>query len=541
MASSLNHPHIVTVYDAGDFAGQQYLVTEFVDGGTLKEWMRTEKRTWRQIVELLTGVADALASAHVAGILHRDIKPENILVARNGYAKLGDFGLAKIFERPPSENTVTMIDAPTRPGMIIGTIAYMSPEQACGRVLDARSDIFSFGVVLYELLADRRPFAGSTELELLKTVIHGTPEPLSEELPLPVRMAVEKALEKEPAERYQSMRDLVVDLKRTLRLTSVAHPPKAGRRIRWKLAAVIAMAILLTVAGVIWRLWRQDYFWRNPLTGAHVERLTEFDSDERDAAISPDGKFAIFLSNRTGEFAAWVTQLSSNEFVNVSKGIRMAPPWLSQNRTIGFTGDGSQAWFLELVSPVPNKVSTWTVSNLGGTPRPLLANGMEAAWSPDGKRMVFHSPESTDPVFLADQMGGNAKELFRQKPGIHCHYLSWSPDGRYIYFVRGSPTTEEMDIWRVPISTEGTVGLAEQVTHHDATVIYTAWLDARTLVYSAPAEDGSGQALFAIDVEHRIPHRITSGIADQYLSVTTDTNPGWSPRLPTPAPGCGAL
>src|SRR5207245_1088129 len=154
MASSLNHPHILTVHDAGEWGECQYLVTEFVDGGTLADWARAEKRTWRQVVEILAGVADGLAAAHQAGILHRDIKPANILVARNGYAKLADFGLAKLEERiGPSDPTRTLTENPTRPGMIRGTVPYMSPEQASGRALDARSDIFSFGVVLYEMLA----------------------------------------------------------------------------------------------------------------------------------------------------------------------------------------------------------------------------------------------------------------------------------------------------------------------------------------------------------------------------------------------------
>ncbi len=149
-ASSLNHPHILTVYDTGEFEGRQYLVTEFVDGGTLKTWTRSAKRTWREIVELLTGVADGLAVAHAAGILHRDIKPENILISQSGYAKLADFGLAKLAEGSDSDLTRTLTEGRTRPGVIIGTIPYMSPEQAAGKPVDARSDIFSFGVLLYE-------------------------------------------------------------------------------------------------------------------------------------------------------------------------------------------------------------------------------------------------------------------------------------------------------------------------------------------------------------------------------------------------------
>ena len=219
-ASSLNHPHILTVHDAGEFEGRQYLVTEFVDGGTLKEWLRREKRTWQQVMELLTGVADGLAVAHEARILHRDLKPANILVSVNGYAKLADFGLAKLVE-PASEDeaTRTMAEEPTRTGAILGTIAYMSPEQASGRPVDARSDIFSFGIVLYEALAGRRPFTGATDLEVLQTIIHGQPQLLGEDLPEAVRAIPEKALEKEPGNRYQSMREMVVDLRRLTRLS----------------------------------------------------------------------------------------------------------------------------------------------------------------------------------------------------------------------------------------------------------------------------------------------------------------------------------
>jgi serine/threonine-protein kinase len=227
MASSLNHPHIVTVHDAGEFEGQQYLVTEFVDGGTLKDWARAQRRPWWQITELLTGVADGLASAHAAGITHRDIKPANILVTASGYAKLADFGLAKLVDPLSVEGpTLTLIED-TRPGVVVGTVAYMSPEQASGKPVDARSDIFSFGIVLHELLAGRRPFEAKTDLELLQVIIHSAPQPLDREIPESLRNVVEKALEKDPADRYQTMREMVVDLRRLSRHKPDVTAPSA--------------------------------------------------------------------------------------------------------------------------------------------------------------------------------------------------------------------------------------------------------------------------------------------------------------------------
>jgi serine/threonine protein kinase len=278
-ASSLNHPHIVTVYDAGEIDGRQYLVTEYIDGGTLKDWSLSGPRTWRQIVELLAGVADGLAAAHEAGILHRDIKPENVLVTKSGYAKLADFGVAKLEDRESPNSTHAMTVGQTHAGVIVGTAAYMSPEQAVGRSLDARSDVFSFGVLIYELLAGRRPFDGENMVDVLHAITHATPRPLASETPLPLRLVVEKALEKDPADRYQSMRELVVDLRRLARrgteelAIQTGHSgPRAEKRggsiVRW--ASVVA-------GSPIWSDWRKRQrcrptekrwpSWRSPEPG----------------------------------------------------------------------------------------------------------------------------------------------------------------------------------------------------------------------------------------------------------------------------------
>ena len=282
-ASSLNHPHIVTVYDVGEVDGRQYLVTEFVDGGTLRDWAQATTRTWRQIIELLTGVADGLAAAHAAGIVHRDIKPENILVAKNGYAKLADFGLAKLWEATDSlAVTRTLSAGHTRPGMIVGTIAYMSPEQAAGQPVDARSDIFSFGVVLYELLAGRRPFEGATDLERLQALISRPAPPLAEsslDLPADLRNVVEKALEKDPAERYQTARELVVDLRRLTRVTTSAKPgTTAAIATRWKVIVPAAGGC----AGVVPSQATSMFTAHRRLTDKDTIVLADFDNKTGD-------------------------------------------------------------------------------------------------------------------------------------------------------------------------------------------------------------------------------------------------------------------
>src|SRR5262245_8635027 len=272
-ASSLNHPHILTVFESGEIDGKNYLVAELVDGGTLKEWVQHEARTWKQIVEMIVGVADGLAVAHAAGILHRDIKPDNILVTTSGYAKLADFGLAKLDTATADVSRAITVQG-TRHGMIVGTIAYMSPEQAGAKALDARSDVFSFGVVIFEMLAGRRPFAGASDLEVLQKILHGSPESLPETIPLPLRAIVEKALESDPADRYQSMREMVVDLRRVARQradtsasTAVgaigAAPPSTRSTSPWPWAAAVILAAL-TGLGVWW--WQgRDRSADNPL------------------------------------------------------------------------------------------------------------------------------------------------------------------------------------------------------------------------------------------------------------------------------------
>src|SRR5262249_9046849 len=271
-------------------------------------------------VDLLVGVADGLATAHAAGILHRDIKPENILVSRSGYAKLADFGLARVLEHPTTaDETRTLTDDETKSGVIKGTIAYMSPEQASGRPADARSDAFSFGVVLYEMLAGHRPFQGESAVEVLHSIIHGTPQPLAEEIPLALRISVEKALEKDPSERYQTMRDMVVDLRRIARQKVTNTLPGSPRQRRANWLPWVLIAALAVVVGV-WETNRGRVSVDNPLANARFTRLTNFEGAEHGAAISPDGRWVAFRADRDGPFDVWLTQVGTGSFVNLTKG-----------------------------------------------------------------------------------------------------------------------------------------------------------------------------------------------------------------------------
>ncbi|MBZ5636123.1 MAG: protein kinase [Acidobacteriia bacterium] len=523
MASSLNHPHILTVHDTGEFEGRQYIVTEFVDGGTLRDWAHREKPGWRQIVELLTGVADGLAAAHAAGILHRDIKPANILVARNGYAKLADFGLAKLYERStPSEATQTMGE--TRPGVVVGSVAYMSPEQASGKPLDARSDVFSFGIVLYELLVGKRPFWGRSDLEVLQTIIHGSYPPLPEDLPSGPRAMVEKALESDPAERYQTMRDLVVDLRRLVRQKADSSAAKAVPAVTRRSWLWGGAAALLPVAGAaIWLLRRGTSEWQNPLGNATFTPFTNFEGMETQAAISPDGKLVAFIADKDGPLDVFLSPVGSGRFVNLTQGKEDIV--IGAVREIGFSADGNEIW-LGGPQTAGNRVlanrgrPTRMLSIVGGTPRDFI-RAVAMAWSPDGKRMVYHGGTDGDPVFVADAKGANAKQIYvGAGPDVHCHYPVWSSDGKWIYFVSGYATANQFDIYRISPD-DGKP--PERLTHHDAWIADPAPLGADTLIYVTRAEDGTGPWLYALDVEKKITHRVGDGITHYTsLSATLD-------------------
>ncbi len=444
-ASSLNHPHILTVYDAGEFEGRQYLVTEYIDGGTLSEWSKSGKRTWREIVELLTGVADGLRTAHEAKILHRDIKPANILVMKSGYAKLADFGLAKLAEESlnPTDATKTLTETlteRTRPGVVVGTIAYMSPEQAQGKTIDARSDIFSFGVVLYELLAAQRPFDGRNDLETLQKVIHEVQPPLGKHVPAALRVLVEKALKKDPEERYQSMREMVVDLRALARASdvqAVSAPEQPtpvaserGRRPALRYFAAVTVMLLAVAAGI--------WYLRAPKTPVTIPsefvQLTNFSDYATAPAISRDGTMVAFFRGGSyflGTGQVYIKLLSSGESKQLTDDSdRKYDPV--------FTADGSRVAYT-IQNLTGQTWDTWTVPVLGGPPSRLMQNAAGLSWfAPD--RIVFSEVMAGTAVHMgivsARETRAEEREIyFPSHERAMAHYSYPSPDQRSLLIV----------------------------------------------------------------------------------------------------------
>lgn len=290
-----------------------------------------------------------------------------------------------------------------------------------------------------------------------------------------------------------------------------------GGRIRMTAPVLAAIGSLLLGAGAVaWFLERSDYFWQNPLANARFTRLTDFDGVEQDAVISRDGKFVAFLSDRDGSMDVWITQVGTGEFHNLSKDRSPEPGVNPAIRTIGFTPDGSLVsfWVRDSgSSPNPIAIGRWAVPIMGGPPRPYMEGVAELEWSPDGKRMVYHTPAAGDPLFVTEPNARLGHQIFVAPPGVHNHFPVWSPDGEFIYFVHGLPP-DKMDIWRIRPTGDN----PERITFHSSRVAYPVLLDERTLLYLATAEDGSGPWLYGMNLARRVAHRISMGV-QQYTSI----------------------
>jgi len=511
--AALNHPNILGIHDIGVHDGAPFLVSEFLEGQTLREALVSGPLPVRRAIEYALGIAEALAGAHDKGIVHRDVKPENVFVTRDGRIKVLDFGLAKLVRPEENHETAVTLTSPgTLPGMVMGTVGYMSPEQVRGEPIDPRSDIFSFGAVLYEMLTGKRAFKRETSAETMTAILREEPLALNDagwQGPLEPQRILARCLEKNVARRFQSASDLAFAIE-SLSGTSTTQRSTATRvsrptsRRAW-LPWVIAAALLLGTA--VWEMVRPAAAPANPLEKAHFTRVTDFESVE--AAISPDGRFVAFISDHDGPFDVWLTQVGTGRLVNLTQG--KAGPLPGPLRSVGFSGDGSEIW----VGGGDVGMRLRLMPLTGGTPRNFLGEETaNLAWSPDGERIVYHTFGNGDPMFVADRTGANALRIFGDQPGLHNHFPTWSPDGRWIYFVHGTPATKEMDLWRIDPSGSN----PERLTQSNTDVAYPTPVGNRTVFYVARDGDGSGPWLWAFDLKRKDSRRVSIGL-EQYTSV----------------------
>jgi len=521
--ATLNHPHIGAIYGLEEADGIRGLVLELVEGQTLAERLASAPLAVREALDIARQVADALEAAHEKGIIHRDLKPANIKITPDGSVKLLDFGLAKVFATDESRDDGTHTPAiaiePSREGVIAGTTAYMSPEQARGKTVDKRTDIWAFGCVLFEMLTQRRAFRGETSPDTVAAILEHEPDwsALPAQTPPGVRRLIERCLEKEAKRRLRDIGDARFELEEALHPSSERqHVTARPARGRWVVAGVGLLAMAIAGA-VTWEVRRSGSLDTNPLEGAKVVRVTDFEGAEEHAAISRDGKFVAFLSDRDGSWDAWVSQVGTDKIYNLTKGAlrELRNP---ATRTLGFSPDGS---LVALWSRKPDSGSIdagWTVPTMGGQLQPYLKGVAELDWSPDGTRIVYHPAAEGDPLFVTAPNEKVGRQIYVARPGFHNHFPIWSADAAFIYFVHGLPL-EESDIWRIPV--DG--GEPERLTFHDSRVTFPTLLNASTLLYLATDRDGSGPWIYALDLNRRITRRISTGL-EQYASLSANAD-----------------
>jgi eukaryotic-like serine/threonine-protein kinase len=473
-ASALNHPNICTIYEIGQENGRPFLVMEFLDGVTLRHRISGTALEEEVLLPIAVDIADALEAAHSAGVVHRDIKPANIFVTRRGAAKILDFGLAKVIpaagevmDAATTKDGKTVSEEQlTSPGSMLGTVAYMSPEQVRGKELDVRTDLFSFGAVLYEMATGALPFRGESMAVICEAILNREPVPavrLNPDVPVELERVIGKALEKDRNLRYQHAADLRTDLQRLRRDSSrsngdagastqeererVTPPPPAKAKTR-KLYYYIAAAAALILASVAVTL----LFYRS--SPAHLpassewEQLTSFTDSAVYPALSPDGRMLAFIRGANSFFGPgqiYVKMLPAGDAVQLTHDAttKLSPSFSPDSSRIAYSL--AEPW------------DTWEVAVLGGEPHLLLPNASSLTWIGAGKRLLFSEIREGGHmvVVTTDESRGDSRDVY-VPPGKRsmAHHSYLSPDGRWVLIVHMDSRGEILPCRVVPF--EGT-------------------------------------------------------------------------------------
>jgi len=533
-AAALNHPNIVTIHSVEEVGGQPFLTLELVEGRTLSDLVPPGGMPLGRLLEIAIPLADAVGTAHQRGITHRDLKPANVMVAADGRVKVLDFGLAKLREELSQAAQAAMpTQELTGEGRILGTVAYMSPEQAEGKPVDPRSDVFSLGVVLYELATGQRPFTGDTQLSVLSAIIKDTPSSVTDlkrDLPRDLARIVQRCLAKDPEDRYQSAKDLRNDL-RMIRDDLASGQLDSVPKVRasavglpfWRRPAVLGAAIVVVALGGVALMWANRPAGPapgRPFDSVMLTRLTTTGTAGL-AALSADGRYAAYVVEENREQSLWLRQ------VTTASNVQIVPPARARYDGVAFSPDGNFIYYVYYPAG-ENLASLYQVPVLGGGARKILEDIDTApAFTPDGSQFTFlrgYPDAAATAVMVADADGRNERELTRRVAPLDYELegLSWSPDGRVIAVPAIDRSSLEGGIALVDASTGDETMLG---AHDWRTVSFLAWLpDGRNLLVNAV--EGGGEAseqLFVVSHPDGAVSRVTNDLSTYSgISLSTD-------------------